>query len=45
MITGRGAAADAELGYLAGADDYMIKPFRPQQLIDRVHALPARRHS
>jgi DNA-binding response OmpR family regulator len=41
MLSARVRDTDIELGYTAGADDYMIKPFRPQDLLDRVRALVA----
>ena len=41
MLSGRTRDADIELGHAAGADDYMIKPFNPQDLLHRVNGLLA----
>ena len=38
LLTARGQEADLELGRLAGADDYLVKPFSPTQLLNLVHA-------
>ena len=39
MLTSRGEEADRALGLAAGADDYVVKPFRPRALMARVSAL------
>lgn len=39
MLTARGDEADRIHGLDAGADDYMVKPFSPRELIARLHAL------
>ena len=39
LLTARGQQADLELGAAAGADDYLVKPFSPTQLLNLVHAL------
>jgi two-component system, OmpR family, phosphate regulon response regulator PhoB len=39
LLTARGQEADLELGRVAGADDYLVKPFSPTQLLNLVHAL------
>ena len=39
MLTARGDSVDRVLGLQAGADDYLPKPFDPQELVARVHAI------
>jgi two-component system phosphate regulon response regulator PhoB len=39
MLTARGAEADRIRGLSLGADDYMAKPFSPQELVLRVAAI------
>lgn len=41
LLTARGQQRDREEGRKAGADDYMVKPFSPLELIDRVDRLLA----
>ena len=36
MLTAKGDTQDVVLGLEAGADDYMIKPFKPQELVARI---------
>src|SRR5437588_7489060 len=39
MLTARDAIADRVQGLDAGADDYLVKPFAPEELSARVRAL------
>jgi two-component system, OmpR family, phosphate regulon response regulator PhoB len=39
LLTGRGQWLDVASGFDAGADDYLVKPFTPQDLLTRVEAL------
>lgn len=43
MLTARGQATDVAMGEKAGADAYLVKPFSPLELIDRVEAIVASR--
>ena len=39
MLTARDAVADRVQGLETGADDYLVKPFAPEELVARVKAL------
>lgn len=39
MLTGRRSDADVSLAMYAGADDYMKKPFDPQEVVFRIEEL------
>src|SRR3546814_19969459 len=42
FLTARDAEADRVLGLELGADDYVVKPFSPRELVARVRALRRR---
>jgi two-component system alkaline phosphatase synthesis response regulator PhoP len=39
LMSARGQQIDVEAGQKAGADDYIIKPFSPRQLLEHVEAI------
>ena len=39
MLTARGEPADRVVGLELGADDYVVKPFDPRELVARVHTV------
>jgi two-component system phosphate regulon response regulator PhoB len=43
MLTAKGAEADRIAGLDGGADDYVVKPFSPRELVSRVRAVFRRR--
>ncbi|WP_028266023.1 response regulator transcription factor [Arthrobacter sp. MA-N2] len=45
IVTGRVEEADALMGFEAGADDYLTKPFRPRELRARITAMLRRPRS
>ena len=42
MLTARAQEGDTETAFLAGADDYVVKPFSPRELVRRAEAVLAR---
>lgn len=42
LLTAKAQEADVEAGFLLGADDYVVKPFSPRELLSRVQAVLAR---
>ena len=43
ILTGRGFLSDRVLGLELGADDYIVKPFEPRELVARVRSILRRR--
>jgi DNA-binding response OmpR family regulator len=43
LLTARAQDSDVQAGFDAGADDYLRKPFSPQELRARVQAILGRR--
>ena len=41
LLTARGQSSDREAGKRAGADEYLVKPFSPLQLMDTIERLMA----
>src|SRR5690625_847404 len=39
LLTAKGELEDKEKGFLAGSDDYVVKPFEPKELIFRIQAI------
>ncbi len=44
MLTAKGEEADRIRGLEIGADDYVVKPFSPRELVARIHAVLRRTH-
>ena len=44
LLTARARERDIEQGFAAGADDYIVKPFSPSELLSRVQAAVNRGH-
>ena len=44
MLSGRSSSYDRIIGLESGADDYMIKPFEPRELVSRIKSV-MRRHA
>jgi two-component system phosphate regulon response regulator PhoB len=45
VLTARTRGLDAQLGYAAGATDYIVKPFSPRELVRRVEDVLTRADS
>lgn len=45
LLTARAQEADVETGFATGADDYVVKPFSPRELLSRVQAVLTRARS
>ncbi len=43
MLTAKAQEQDVTTGFATGADDYVVKPFSPRELVSRVQAVLARR--
>ncbi len=43
FLTAKGDIVDKSIGFKAGADDYLVKPFQPEELLLRVNAHVRRR--
>lgn len=39
LLTARARGVDMEMGFAAGANDYIVKPFSPRELVTRVDAV------
>lgn len=39
LLTAKGELDDKKTGFLAGADDYVVKPFEPEELVFRIGAI------
>jgi DNA-binding response OmpR family regulator len=42
LLTAKAQEADVEVGFALGADDYVVKPFSPRELLSRVQAVLGR---
>jgi DNA-binding response OmpR family regulator len=42
VLTARGQQADRERGLLGGADEYIVKPFSPREVVERIRSALAR---
>lgn len=42
LLTAKAQEAEIERGFAAGADDYIVKPFSPREMLSRVEAVMAR---
>ena len=42
LLTAKAQEADVQTGFASGADDYIVKPFSPRELLSRVEAVLSR---
>jgi DNA-binding response OmpR family regulator len=42
LLTANAQEADVELGFAAGVDDYIAKPFSPREMVSRIEAVLTR---
>ena len=42
LLSARSRDADVDAGFAAGADDYVVKPFSPRELVHRVNGILSR---
>ncbi|HET7303291.1 MAG TPA: response regulator [Segeticoccus sp.] len=45
LLTARSRDTDVDAGFASGADDYVVKPFSPRELVHRVNGVLSRRGS
>ncbi len=45
LLTARGEETDRLLGFALGADDYIVKPFSPRELVSRIQVIFRRLNS
>lgn len=45
LLTARAQEGDVSTGFAVGADDYLVKPFSPRELVSRANAVLARARS
>jgi DNA-binding response OmpR family regulator len=40
FLTAKGTIQDKQKGYISGADDYIVKPFENQQILEKIREIP-----